>query len=266
MGCALTNCCPAARNMCLGRFEAPLPTARTCNARCVGCISQQPEDSGFPATQKRIDFTPTPEEIVQIMRRHDRSEPRSIFSFGQGCEGEPLTEAATIAEAVRRYRAEGGRGTVNVNTNASLPGAVADLARAGMDAIRASMNSARPEAYAAYYRPRGYSFEDVRESLRTAHKAGLNVALNYLFFPGVSDTEAELDALHKLVDECGVNLIQLRNLNLDPELYLELAAPFVGGPSMGLANFRKRLKKHCPWLEFGYFNPYLGEREAPGAP
>ena len=27
--------------------------------------------------------------------------------------------------------------------------------------------------------------------------------------------------------------------------------------NMGLRNFRKRLKKACPWLRFGYFNPYL---------
>ena len=27
--------------------------------------------------------------------------------------------------------------------------------------------------------------------------------------------------------------------------------------SMGLRNFRKRLRKDCPWLRFGYFNPYL---------
>ena len=29
---------------------------------------------------------------------------------------------------------------------------------------------------------------------------------------------------------------------------------------MGLRNFRKRLRKACPWLKFGYFNPYLEDR------
>ena len=28
---------------------------------------------------------------------------------------------------------------------------------------------------------------------------------------------------------------------------------------MGLVNFRKRLKKYCPGLKFGYFNPYMGD-------
>ena len=37
--CANRYNCPAARNFVLGRYEAPLPTSRTCNARCIGCIS-----------------------------------------------------------------------------------------------------------------------------------------------------------------------------------------------------------------------------------
>lgn len=260
-GCALTYCCPAAKNLALGRFEAPLPTSRTCNARCVGCISQQEEDSGFSSPQQRIDFRPTPREVVEVMAEHARRErKRPVYSFGQGCEGEPLTEAALLAEAVRIFREGGGKGTVNVNTNASLPETMAPLAAAGLSSIRASMNSADPGLYAAYYRPRGYDgLGAVRETIAAAKAEGLFVSLNYLFFPGVSDTEGEWEKLAAFVSELRVDFIQLRNLNLDPEIYLDLAAPFVSGPSMGLANFRKRLKKACPGLEFGYFNPYLGD-------
>jgi pyruvate-formate lyase-activating enzyme len=268
MGCALTNCCPAARNLCLGRFEAPLPTSRTCNARCVGCISLQPEESGFPATQSRLAFTPTPDEIVQIMQRHGKREARPVYSFGQGCEGEPLTEAETIAQAIATFRSQGGAGTVNVNTNASLPGAVERIAQAGASSMRVSLNSAREPLYNAYYRPKGYGLEDVRQSISTAKQAGMFVSLNFLFFPGVSDTEGELDALAGLVHDLQVDFIQLRNLNLDPELYLDLlesdpeAGPALSRePAMGFVNFRRRLRKACPWLGFGYFNPYL-ERDA----
>ena len=257
--CALVNCCPAARNLALGRFECPLPTARACNARCVGCISEQPDDSPFPATQCRIGFTPSPQEICQVMQVHAAREAKPIFSFGQGCEGEPLTETETIAEAVRLYRAAGGKGTVNVNTNASLPDAIPLLARAGVNSIRVSLNSARPDLYAAYYRPRGYAFADVVRSIAAAKAHNLFVSFNLLFFPGVTDTEAELEALTDLVAQHRVDFIQLRNLNLDPDLYMDLARPHLGGSgSMGLGNFRKRLKKTCDWLQFGYFNPYLG--------
>jgi pyruvate-formate lyase-activating enzyme len=263
--CALTHGCPAAKNLALGRFEAPLPTSRSCNAACVGCISWQPEGSCIPVTQPRIEFTPSPEEIVAIMRRHAGSEPQPIFSFGQGCEGEPLLAAETIARAVRLYRSEGGKGTINLNTNGSLPSAVSPLARAGLDSVRVSLNSARPDRYSAYYRPRGYCASDVRAFLREAGQLGLYVSLNYLFFPGVSDTEEELEALRDLIAETGVDLIQMRNLNIDPELYLDLVPP-PQTPSMGLINFRKRLRQSFPGLEFGYFNPFLDSERKPGFP
>ena len=227
----------------------------------MGCISLQPGDSGFPSTQQRIAFTPTAEEIVAIMNEHARSEARPVFSFGQGCEGEPLTEAALIAEAVSLYRAGGGQGTVNVNTNASLPGTMEPLAKAGLSSIRASLNSARKPLYEAYYRPASYQFEDVVQTIAQAKKHALFVSLNLLYFPGVTDSEDEIEALGDLVGTHGVDFIQLRNLNLDPELYLDLAegaGVSSGGPSTGLTNFRKRLKKARPGLRFGYFNPYLG--------
>ncbi|TVM31347.1 radical SAM protein [Oceanidesulfovibrio marinus] len=264
-GCALESCCPAARNLAIGRFEAPLPTSRRCNARCIGCISLQDEASGFPATQNRLDFTPTPDEILQIMQHHDSRAKKPIHSFGQGCEGEPLTEADIIAEAVRRYREAGGVGTVNVNSNGSLPDAVDKLAEAGIDSIRVSMNSVRPALYHAYYRPRGYTLDDVKESIARARKHGLFISLNFLFFPGVSDTEDEYEALSDLVEQNHVDLIQMRNLNIDPELYVGVAHEALEetgglGPSMGFINFRKRLKKRCPWLELGYFNPDVRNR------
>ncbi|GAB6110818.1 radical SAM protein [Desulfomicrobium salsuginis] len=258
--CALTFCCPAAKNLALGRYEGPLPTARACNARCYGCISHQPAGSDFPSPQNRIDFTPTPEEIVEVMLLHARRAKNPVLSFGQGCEGEPLTEAALIAEAIGRFRAQHGQGTVNVNTNASLPEAIPGLAKAGLDSIRVSLNSAREAVYNSYYRPHGYAFGDVRRTIATAKEHGLFVSLNYLFFPGVSDTESELEALTELVSATRPDYIQMRNLSLDPELYLGC----VGDPTepcMGLANFMKRLKKACPWINYGYFNPFLRDGE-----
>lgn len=257
-GCALTSGCPAAKNLALGRYECPLPSARTCNANCVGCISYQPEDSGFPSPQCRISFTPTAKEIVEIMRRHESRERRPIFSFGQGCEGEPLTEAELICEAVKQYRSDGGTGTVNVNTNGSRPQVMPALKIAGTNSIRVSLNSARKGPYEAYYRPKSYTFDDVKTAIAKAHDVGLYVSLNLLFFPGITDTEEEFDALVELGECCKYDFIQLRNLNLDPELYLKLMAPFGHSPSMGLINFKKRLSKALPWIKYGYFNPYLG--------
>lgn len=254
--CALTFCCPAAKNLALGRFEAPLPTARACNARCLGCISLQPPDSGLVPPQSRITFTPSVAEIVQVMEAHARREARPVLSFGQGCEGEPLTEAGRMAEAIRRYRKAGGPGTVNVNTNASLPATLEPLAAAGLSSMRVTLASARPAAYTRYHAPQGYGFADVAASIREAKRLGLFVSLNYLFFPGVSDTEAELDALLALLTDTRPDFIQMRNLSLDPERYLgHMGEP--SSPCMGLRHFLARIQAACPWIRFGYFNPYL---------
>jgi len=255
--CALNYCCPAAKNLALGRFEAPLPTSRSCNARCIGCISLQPKDSGFPSTQNRIDFTPTSEEIVQIMSWHGQKEKKPIYSFGQGCEGEPLTEAQLILSAIEAFRLKGGKGTININTNASLPETIAPLAQAGLTSIRVSLNSADRDRYTSYYRPQNYTFDQVVQSIREAKKNNLFVSLNYLFFPGINDTEQEVESLIALIRETKLDFIQMRNLNIDPELYLEHIKANLG-PRLGLKNFLKRIRKNCPWVNFGYFNPYLG--------
>ena len=254
--CALTFCCPAAKNLALGRYEGPLPTARICNARCLGCISHQPEGSGFPASQNRIDFTPTPEEIAEVMLLHSKRAKNPVLSFGQGCEGEPLTEAELIGDAIRRFRTAGVQATVNINTNASLPDVIPGLAQAGLNSIRVSLNSAREALYTAYYRPRGYDFNDVRHSILAAKEHGLFVSLNYLFAPGVSDVESELAALTEMITATRADYIQMRNLSLDPEVYLDCVGE-PQEPSMGLHNFMKRLKAACPWIQYGYFNPYL---------
>lgn len=254
--CALTYSCPAARNLCLGRFEAPLPVSRTCNARCIGCISHQETGSKICATpQNRMAFTPTAEELVEVMRHHSSQAQNPIFSFGQGCEGEPLTEAALIKESISMFRAEGGQGTINLNSNASMPKAVAEISAAGLSSMRVSLNSARDESYNAYYRPVNYRFDNVKESIAAAKERGVFVSLNLLFFPGFTDTELEFTALQELVQEYKVDFIQLRNLNIDPEYYLELTKGIETGPNIGLANFRKRFLKSCEWLKFGYFNP-----------
>lgn len=275
VGHIINNCvrryaCPAARNFSLGRYEAPLPTSRVCNARCVGCISQIQEDSRLTSTpQCRLEFVPTASEIVEVMRIHEQRETRRpIFSFGQGCEGDPLLNAPLLAESIRKYREAGGNGTVNCNTNGSIPENVKLLAQSGLTSMRVSMASARPELYAAYHRPEGYCFAEVAESVKIARQHGVFVSLNLLYFPGITDTLAELEALSAFVRTNGVCMIQWRNLNIDPQRYLAFMrnAGICLDQSMGLKTFMGNLKKLCPWLVYGYFNPFLGAKASIDAP
>jgi len=254
--CALTYGCPAARNLFMERWEAPLPTSPVCNARCLGCISLQ-DRKDLRATQDRITFVPTPEEICGVAVPHLEQAPRPVVSFGQGCEGEPLLQAGTLAEAIRMMRAATPRGTINLNTNGSLPHMIPELCAAGLDSIRISLNSTRPAYYQAYFNPQGYRFDDVRQSILAAKSADRFVSINYFILPGFSDQPDELDALCRLIEETRIDLIQMRNLNIDPEWYLSRIGAPAGDRAIGIRQLMQRLRKRFPRLRFGYFNPSL---------
>jgi molybdenum cofactor biosynthesis enzyme MoaA len=174
-------------------------------------------------------------------------------SFGQGCEGEPLLLADVIAEAIRRIRNTTNLGTINCNTNGSLPRRVEQIARAGLDSIRISLNSALGPTYTAYYLPRSYRWEDVRDSIRLAKELGLYTTLNYLVFPGVTDRDEEVEALLGLIREARPDMIQMRNLSIDPELYLRTVPP-ARGKCIGIRGLLRAIRREFPLVEIGYFN------------
>ncbi len=254
--CALTYGCPAARNLFMNRWEAPLPTSPECNARCIGCISRQ-DGTGLCATQDRIGFVPTPDEICGVAIPHLVKAPRSVVSFGQGCEGEPLLQAKIIERAIRMMRKATGRGTINLNTNGSLPDSVEKLCRAGLQSIRVSMNSARAEYYEKYFRPKGFSFEHARRSISVVKANGGFASINYFVLPGFTDQQNEWLALRTLISETRLDLIQLRNLNIDPGWYLDNLRPDLSEKKIGIRRLISRIRDEFPDVKLGYFNPPL---------
>ena len=254
--CCLTYACPAARNYFLGRWEAPLPTSPICNARCIGCISLQASGK-CSATQDRIQFVPTPAEIGGVAIPHLQKADSAIVSFGQGCEGEPLLQADTIEKAIIAIRKKTDRGTINLNSNASLPGAIKRLAGAGLDSLRVSINSAQEFYHQKYYRPHDFSLSDVFESIRVMKEEGGFVSLNYFILPGFTDSTKEFDALCTLVNTFHPDRIQLRNLNIDPEWYLKNLELDQSMISMGMRQWHTKIITEFPQLQLGYYNPAI---------
>ena len=256
--CALEYHCFAGKNTFYRRWELPLPTSPACNARCLGCLSLQPGAAmgGCCASQERINFVPTPGEIAALAVPHLETADAAIASFGQGCEGEPLLQAKTIEQAIRLIRAQTGRGTINLNTNGCSPEKIQRLARAGLDSVRISLNSSLRKQYDAYYRPVNYSFADVRRSIRTAKAEGLFVSINLLVFPGYTDREQEVKGLLKLLHEGNVDMVQMRNLSIDPWWYIRtISRP--KGKAIGIAPLIDLFKRELPKTRIDYFNPAL---------
>jgi len=249
--CAMFYHCFAAKNIFVGRWEAPLPTSPSCNARCIGCLSLQ--EGECCASQDRIQFVPTPQEIAEAAIPHLKKAEDAIVSFGQGCEGEPLMQSKTLVKAVKLMREATPRGIVNLNTNGFSPERIKTLRTAGLDSIRISLNSADRGRYNQYYRPRGYTFDDVLKSIETAKTAGLFTSINYLVYPGYTDREDEVGKLRRLVKDFSIDQIQMRNLSLDPSLFMN-AVQRPAGNAIGVKNLIDMLKAEFPNLTIGYFN------------
>src|SRR5437588_520330 len=251
--CALDYSCPTASNLFFGRWEMAIAVSPGCNARCIGCISKQ-EEEDLISPQDRLGFIPTVDEIVEVALPHLEQAEEAIVSFGQGCEGEPLLQWRRIEQAITAIRERTDRGVININSNASNPRWLQRLYDAGLDTIRASTISGHPETYTAYYRPLGYSFGDVKESLKRARDAGVYSSINLLCFPGMIDREREVEALLSCVQETGLRLIQLRNLNIDPEVLLpRMPALDSMGKALGMRKMIEILKQEVPEVEIGNF-------------
>ncbi|MCU0989302.1 MAG: radical SAM protein [Xanthomonadales bacterium] len=253
--CALEYHCFAGKNAFYRRWELPLPTSPACNSRCLGCLSWQPAAAagGCCASQQRLDFVPTPREIASLAIPHLETADSAIASFGQGCEGEPLLQADTIERAIRLVRSRTARGTINLNTNGYDPRRIRSLARAGLDSVRISLNSSFRKQYDAYYRPLRYSFADVLRSIRTARAEGLFVSINLLVFPGYTDREQEVAGLSDLLRQGNVDMVQMRNLSIDPWWHIR-SVPRPKGEAIGIANLLALLKREFPKVRIDYFN------------
>ena len=253
--CALDYSCPTASNLFFGRWEMAIAVSPGCNSRCIGCISKQEEDEGLISPQDRLTFIPTVDEIVEVAVPHLESAEDAIVSFGQGCEGEPLMQWRRIEQAIKAIRQRTDKGAININSNSSNPRWLQRLYDAGLDTIRTSTISGHPETYTAYYRPIGYTFEDVKESLKRASDNGLYSSINLLCFPGIIDREREIEALITLVKETHLKLIQLRNLNIDPEVLLpRMPALDTMGKALGISVLIETLKREVPDVEIGNFS------------
>jgi molybdenum cofactor biosynthesis enzyme MoaA len=193
------------------------------------------------------------EEVTQVALPHLEEAEDAIISFGQGCEGEPILQVDLLERSISTLRDKTDRGTINLNTNASIPRSVERLCRAGLDSMRVTLNSPEAQSYDRYFKPKGYGIQDVMESIYRAKEWGIYTAANLLVFPGITDREEEVERLVSFVRETGIDMIQMRNLNIDPDLYLKAMKPR-GNGGIKIPRMMDMLRKEFPGLVLGYFN------------
>ncbi|MDD4803515.1 MAG: radical SAM protein [Syntrophomonas sp.] len=248
--CSLQYSCYTAQNLFYGRWEAGIPTMNACNAGCIGCISESHINTDSP--QERLSFSPSVEEISEVGIEHLSHAQDGIISFGQGCEGEPSLNANNLAQAIMKIRQSLPRGTININTNAGYTAGIKKLCQSGLDAMRVTVFSCREDNYNRYHCPVNYKLSDVEESIQYMKKEGRHVALNLLVFPGFTDREEEIEALLDFISKNGVDMIQLRNLNIDPALLFKHIP--AGGEVFGITELAHILKEEIPGLKIASYS------------
>ena len=258
--CALENRCYTAQNTFLRRYEGALPASPACNADCLGCISLQ-SDGGAPAPQPRMGFAPTSQELSRLAAYHLGGEDAAIVSFGQGCEGEPLTRDDALVRATADIRRSHPRATIHINTNGSRPDTLRRLIDAGCNSVRISAISFTDSVFRAYYRPVGYTLDDVQECGRAMSHAGGQVCINLLTFPGLTDEPGELVRTATACREMSVHQVQWRSLNVDHDWLVEVlrrrGSAMLDGIGLGAA--LAQLKNELPGVEHGNFTrPWRG--------
>jgi molybdenum cofactor biosynthesis enzyme MoaA len=161
----------------------------------------------------------------------------------------------TIRDSIREIRRNTSAGSININTNGSMPNAVEELCKAGLNSIRVSLNSVRKEIYEAYYLPNNYSFEALAESVKVVRRYNGWASINYFVFPGMTDDRSEYEALRKFIRDTDLSMIQWRNFNIDPDWYLERIGIKDTGEILGVKKMMRLIKEEFPAITYGYFNP-----------
>jgi len=254
--CSTEYNCLCARNFFLSRYECPVPTSPACNADCLGCFSYQDKSSGFCQSQFRLNFSPTPDEISEVIIHHFSKVENAVASFGQGCEGEPLLRASDLAKSIAIVKEKTSRGTINCNSNGSRPDGIMLMIDAGLDSLRVSMNSPTEKYYNSYHRPVNYNYTDVLRTIDIALTRGIFVSINLFFMPGFTDSVSEVESLFRFLEKFPVNMIQTRNMNIDPDYFFDKTG-FADEDAIGVKNLIGQLREKFPQIRLGYYNPPL---------
>jgi pyruvate-formate lyase-activating enzyme len=93
----------------------------------------------------------------------------------------------------------------------------------------------------------------VVESIKFAKSKGVFVSLNLLVYPGLTDGLDEVELLVRYLKETGIDMIQLRNLNIDPDFVEQKIPPALKEP-LGIEGMIRYIEEQVPGIIIGNFS------------
>lgn len=217
--CARDHACAGARAALRGDGVGALPVSARPNESPPTVVAPRARPDAAP--REPAAFRPSAAEIAEVALAHLAAGGAGV-SFGRACEGEPLTAVRLLEDAIARIRQAVPAARIHLETNGSSSSALRRLIDAGLGEVTFRLASARSDTYEAIHGPTGYRYTDVRAAIAVAREARIGVRLALLMLPGLSDRDAELEALGALVGDAGAD-VELRDLGADARRALALA-------------------------------------------
>jgi len=107
--------------------------------------------------------------------------------------------------------------------------------------------------YLEEYKAVGISGETIKE-IPEDEWIPLPYGSQLMELPGFTDQPDEIEALESLIRNYNIDMIQWRNLNIDPELYWEEMNP-LAQDGIGIKKMIEYFRGKFPYLKHGYFTP-----------
>lgn len=233
--CALQNNCREAQNFCLGLPEMFLPAhpAPLCPNACAS------------SQQACLAFEPTANELAEAMLHHAQSATDPIISFGAICGEQGLDHTEVMLEAFNLFKQQGGEATTILHVAEGSRSPLESLSKVGLSGICSTISGYAHDAPQLNPTDETNSFTPYSH-FETARELGLRCMVRYKYFPGISDTENELEKLISLLQQYAIGHLILNNLPNDPQRFCQNLGHLDNGPVVGFGNFLKRIKKQCP--------------------
>ncbi len=202
-----------------------------CDLRCLYCMP-----AGRGRWMPRRDLLAA-SEIERVARVAAAAGVAKVRLTG----GEPLLRPEAVEVVERLRRLPGLREIVMTTNGTRLARLAADLRRAGLDRINVSLDSLRPERFAAV--TRGGVLRDVLAGLEAAAAAGFPVKLNTVVMRGLNEDEVADLALFGLERGWEVRFIEYMPIGCGAADWRERFVP----AGEVLARLESALGPLAPW-------------------
>jgi hypothetical protein len=232
--CSRDHSCAAAKAG-IGAGELPVPLGAPAAERPRAPVALRSGYGGAP--REPASFRPTAREIADVAGAHLERGGTGV-SFGRACDGEPLSRIRVLEEAIALIRARAPSAQTHLETSGSDAAALRRAAGAGLTSITVRIGSALADTYERLHRPVAHRWSDVRASLQAAVEHRLTITVALLVLPGLTDRDAEIEALVALLGELPRGRLELRDLGADP---LRTLAHFPAGRASGVRTLLRRI-------------------------